>query len=90
MTEDDDDELMLSLFILSDSNLFCLIGKIADIFPKKNLLKNVPCVNIQNYLDGCCVRTHFKLLQPNSNMLRLIDYGFVHSEQVSVIKCVMS
>ena len=26
------------------------IGKIANIFPKKNSLKNVPCVNIRNCL----------------------------------------
>ena len=41
-------------------NFFIMqIGKIVDIIPK-NYLKNLPCANIRNCLDGCCDRTHFK------------------------------
>ena len=59
---------------LPDLILFIMqIGKIADIFPKKTLLKNLPCQNIRNCLVGCCDRTHFKLLESDCNMRRLVD-----------------
>ena len=49
------------------------IGKVADIVHKKSL-KNVTCANIQKIFVGCCDRTHFKLVESDCNMRRLVYY----------------
>ena len=49
------------------------ISKIT-IFFLKNSLKNVLCAKIRNSLVGCCDRTHFKLLESDCNMRRLVHY----------------
>ena len=38
------------------------------------LEKLVPCANIRNCLVGCCDRTHFKYLESDCNMRRLVYY----------------
>ena len=51
----------------------CRSVKSPIFFLKKTLLKNERCANIRNCLVGCCDRTHFKLLESDCNMSRLVD-----------------